>query len=587
MTRFTPDRSPILHTDECGWWQRNARRTVGFFATAAVLAGGTQVEATNDGRDETSIVYESDLSSEIALLQNSIDIIDKNEWGGRTIEPTAVVLHWWGNVGNGTIDPLINTLRNRNLSVQFGITLSGETYRLTEQDNTYASHAGDANPYSIGIEIEGPPFTDAQIEAAAQLSLYLMNKYNIPLEERWDGRQMYGLTDHDEVDPYLGARPSRKDDVGQYYEPIRNRVQELASGAPPQSPAAPAPPVAPLTPLAGDGSILALPPEELAKYAGSSAGSEVQVITAPPKTGSILNQGFTQYMQTTPAVEAPSAAVVRPPQIFALPSREPVRSIFTPSQELPPVTTETPAAVPAVPETAAPASEAATATVGAGTILAFSPSTSEVFERAPAPLPEAPAAPVPDNLPPEPAPVETQPTGPFPEQTLATFEKSRARFEELRPVYEAVAARNGIPWQMLAAVHWREGGSSLRTDVSTLAGERLGTVNPDQGFIVNTFDEGLQYSVDYLKGLAKDKYGVAINTDGNSIEDLQKAFLAYNRGRLYVIAGIPPDRSPYVMNGFNDAYMNMSWTQGDPVNGVDGNTVGALPIYLLLGGPVR
>lgn len=195
---------------------------------------------------------------------------------------------------------------------------------------------------------------------------------------------------------------------------------------------------------------------------------------------------------------------------------------------------------------------------------------------APPPAPQAPPAPERPPLP-----------GHFPEQAVNQFDVTRERFNELQPIYESVARHEGIPWQMLAAVHLRECGLDLSVDQSTLAGEKLGTRNPDHPEItVHTFEEGLHYSARFLKDMFRYTYDGDIRPDGNSFEEVQKIFLAYNRGNLYKKYRVSPDRSPYVMNQFDNKHIDMKWTRGDTAKGKDTN-LGAMTVYVLLSGPIK
>ncbi len=111
---------------------------------------------------------------------------------GTSIQPKGITLHWWGSSGDdNNIEVLANTLRQRGLGVQFGITSDGTTYQMTQNETDQASHASGANSTTFGIEIEGGPDdfgangpTDnpAKFNAVVNLVKYLSAKYNIPTE---------------------------------------------------------------------------------------------------------------------------------------------------------------------------------------------------------------------------------------------------------------------------------------------------------------------------------------------------------------------------------------------------------------------
>lgn len=178
----------------------------------------------------------------------------------------------------------------------------------------------------------------------------------------------------------------------------------------------------------------------------------------------------------------------------------------------------------------------------------------------------------------------------FPQESVEKFEAHLPKIEFLKEDYEAASAAEGVPWAMIAAVHYREGGNN--PDRSPLAGEAFGTPNPDGHGTIRNMEEGLIKSAELIKSLAKMAYDVEVKADGtNSFEELQQIFVAYNRGVRYkdpAYGGpISPDRSPYVMNGYDAEHMNMSWNPPmDTVSGRDMN-LGALTVYsMLLGGAI-
>lgn len=135
--------------------------------------------------------------------------------------------------------------------------------------------------------------------------------------------------------------------------------------------------------------------------------------------------------------------------------------------------------------------------------------------------------------------------------------------DAMRPIYEAVEHETGVPWMFMAAIHYREG--SNRPDASMYAGERLGTKNPDFGDVKGSdiFRNGIM-AAEHFKRNAKTVYGIDIHKDMHTIE-LACAFLAYNRGSMYRNASrvigteMSPDQSPYVMNGYDEQHLEMTW----------------------------
>ncbi len=131
------------------------------------------------------------------------------------------------------------------------------------------------------------------------------------------------------------------------------------------------------------------------------------------------------------------------------------------------------------------------------------------------------------------------------------------------PVYQQAAQQVGIPWQVLAAVHYRE--HSLKTDEPDTTGvyqitnsnDRTAGAYPPAGTQL-TQGQFLQQSIDAANFIKSDGAGLTVNSDAAAIKD---AFGLYN--------GLPPlykqqainlgfganqayEGSPYVMN-FADA----------------------------------
>lgn len=174
-------------------------------------------------------------ASGCGLPAGQADVIQKVSFdNGRTITPTAIVLHWWG--GTGGIDSLISTLQTRNLSVQIGTTADGKVYQLMPQLNSFGEHAKCANSWAIGNEIEGGASfgpdpggsgqqvaldlagNDIQFQAVVKITGQLMKQFNIPLDGDIapDGSSGTGVHSHKEVDKFC-ATPSGKQDVDDVY----------------------------------------------------------------------------------------------------------------------------------------------------------------------------------------------------------------------------------------------------------------------------------------------------------------------------------------------------------------------------------
>lgn len=171
----------------------------------------------------------------------------------------------------------------------------------------------------------------------------------------------------------------------------------------------------------------------------------------------------------------------------------------------------------------------------------------------------------------------------------------KSNCEKNIPLYKSAAQEAGLPWQALAAIHFRE--ANCDPNRSSMSGEALGSRNPDDGNVYSTLEESLKATAAHLKENAKWVYNIEL-TENPDDASLGWAFLAYNRGRMYrdgVSASGSScgeewknthyDKSPYVVNFIDENHKNMKW------NGcIDSNMThadaraGALTIYKLLGG---
>jgi len=127
-----------------------------------------------------------------------------------------------------------------------------------------------------------------------------------------------------------------------------------------------------------------------------------------------------------------------------------------------------------------------------------------------------------------------------------------ASLQTKQPVYEAGAAQAGIPWDVLAALHMRETGLNASGD------------NPFQitGYHGTFSANAAATAAKFLVHKGKSVYGVDISKNPSD-ENIQLAYLAYNRGSSYKSKGLTPNDSPYVFNFYDSAHQNMKWPPGD------------------------
>lgn len=214
----------------------------------------------------------------------------------------------------------------------------------------------------------------------------------------------------------------------------------------------------------------------------------------------------------------------------------------------------------------------------------------------------APGAPAPTTPPAPTAQGGGAPAGPAPasgsfdssgvtEQGKQLFSQVEGTIKELQPHYEAAGQAENIPWQFLAALHYRE--STTNPGASIGSGEPLGSVNPDSGDVWPTdLTENYKRGAQHIKEMAKMVYGIEL-TASSSFEEMRDAFVAYNRGFMYKRVNQDPDTSPYAMNFFDAEHAgdggdgmlfpNNSSEPGS-TQGLRDQRPGAMTIMALLGG---
>ena len=150
------------------------------------------------------------------------------------------------------------------------------------------------------------------------------------------------------------------------------------------------------------------------------------------------------------------------------------------------------------------------------------------------------------------------------------FDTQYPKVEALRSVYEQQGAKNDIPWEIYAALHYREGGNN--PEQTPLDGKKYGEVNADGKGLISTEDQAYSISANTMRGLAK-VYGVESITASQtySVQDFAKIAISYNRGNKYKRAygqEEGPWFSPYTANYLDQARSPMKFP-GPTVNGVN------------------
>lgn len=164
--------------------------------------------------------------------------------------------------------------------------------------------------------------------------------------------------------------------------------------------------------------------------------------------------------------------------------------------------------------------------------------------------------------------------------------------------YTKAQEATGVPWQAIAALHYRE-NSSMDIDRSISNGGKLADsgatyVNVDGVTVQSDATQDAIDAAGHFANNAKIFYGVDVTQPNLSVADWGRAFLAYNRGSIYKGNNKDYTWSPYVMNGYNNAEFKykMKWNEDNtnmPTNyqnwtrltSYDGN-YGALPVFVFL-----
>ena len=164
---------------------------------------------------------------------------------------------------------------------------------------------------------------------------------------------------------------------------------------------------------------------------------------------------------------------------------------------------------------------------------------------------------------------------------------ARGPLTRARPLYQDVAGRAGIGWELLAACDWMQ--CQARSRSSPVHGEKLGTVNPD-GTVFRTRSAALAQCASDLIELAGAVY--LIDLPGRralSVLELANVFAAFRWGGLLEAHGISPMEFPYSVAGLTVQHMKMRWPDIEDPYAPDKPGArfrppfGAVPVVLSLG----
>jgi hypothetical protein len=176
-----------------------------------------------------------------------------------------------------------------------------------------------------------------------------------------------------------------------------------------------------------------------------------------------------------------------------------------------------------------------------------------------------------------------------------------ANINKLKPLYEQASTATGVPWQLLAAVHYRENNNDPNGDLQ--AGNPIGgpysqksTAYETYGGYPKSLEQSMEMAGRQLTALSRsDISGHAVNVPNPDPESIKDTLFSYNgRAQQYYAqaaalgfdpATQPYEGSPYVMNNFDDKHKDMKIITHDngPLDGVD-TRYGAYAVYVFLGG---
>jgi hypothetical protein len=173
--------------------------------------------------------------------------------------------------------------------------------------------------------------------------------------------------------------------------------------------------------------------------------------------------------------------------------------------------------------------------------------------------------------------------------TTAFVTTAKAPLSRAEPLYDDVASRMGIRWELLAACDWMQCQAKPR--YSPVHGEKLGTVNAS-GTVYRTKSEALAQCASDLIELAMAVYWIDITARRPlSVRDLAKVFSAFRWGGLLKLHGISAMEFPYSVAGLTEQHVKMRWPDIKDPNAPDKPGTrfkmpfGAVPAVLFLGYP--
>ena len=176
----------------------------------------------------------------------------------------------------------------------------------------------------------------------------------------------------------------------------------------------------------------------------------------------------------------------------------------------------------------------------------------------------------------------------IPQAVTADFvQTAKTPLIRLQPLYQDVARRTGIAWELLAACDWMQCQAQPR--YSPVRGEKLGTANPD-GTVYRTKSAALAQCASDLIELAAAVYLMELAAPrALSVRELATVFAAFRWGGLLEAHDISAMEFPYSVAGLTDQHLKMRWPDIDDRYAPDKPGTrfrmpfGAVPVVLSLG----
>ena len=176
----------------------------------------------------------------------------------------------------------------------------------------------------------------------------------------------------------------------------------------------------------------------------------------------------------------------------------------------------------------------------------------------------------------------------IPQAVTAEFAATaRAPLTRAQPLYQDVADRSGIPWEVLAACDWMQCQAQPR--YSPVYGEKLGTANPD-GTVFRTKSAALGQCASDLIELADAVCLITLTARRPlSVRELARVFAAFRWGALLHVHGISAMEFPFSVAGLTAQHLKMNWPDIDEPYAPDKpgtrfrRPFGAVPVVLSLG----